>query len=283
MPSQLVDIHPHVISDDDVTYPKNPVGGVQSTWSRDRPVTWEQLRAAMDDANIGKAAVVQASTTYGHDNSYLADCVDRSVGRITGVCSVSFLDDDSVDRIRYWTTDRGMSGVRLFTTGSTMAQATWLDDARTKKGWSYVTDNNIPVCAQLSKPAIPQLKTILREYRGLRVILDHVARSDFSSGPPYTDASAAYELADNDGVYLKVTSTVLASAAKSEGGTQAAMAELVARFGSDRIAWGSNFPASEGSLPSLVARLEGACEGLDAADVENIRSRTAIRLYPKLA
>lgn len=282
MPSQLVDIHPHVISDDDTRYPKDPLGGVQSKWSQERPITWEHLEKAMDEAGVDKAAVVQSSTTYGHDNSYLADSVDRSGGRITGVCSVSFLDDDSVDRIRYWISDRAMSGVRLFTTGSTMSQAGWLDDERTFKCWSYVTDQGIPVCVQLTREAIPQLRNILDSYRGLQVILDHVAMSDFTSGPPYTDAQAAYELAHYEGVNLKVTSRVLTMAGKSEGGRAGLMAELIDRFGSGRIAWGSNYPASEGSLPSLVALLDDALAGLAAEDVANIRSGTALRLYPKL-
>ena len=283
MTSQLADIHPHVISDDDVRYPKDPLGGVQSKWSQERPITWEQLEGAMDEAGVDKAAVVQSSTTYGHDNSYLADSVDRSGGRITGVCSVSFLDDNSVDRIRYWISDRGMSGVRLFTTGSTMSQAGWLDDDRTRKCWSYVTDHGIPVCVQLTKEAIPQLRNILDEYRGLQVILDHVAMSDFTSGPPYVNALAAYELAEYQGVNLKVTSRVLTMAAKSEGGAATALAELVDRFGSGRIAWGSNYPASEGTLPALVAQLEQALVGMAPEDVANIRWGTAVRLYPKLA
>jgi L-fuconolactonase len=282
MPSELIDIHPHVISDDDERYPKDPLGGVQSKWSQARPTTWEQLEAAMDEAGVTKAAVVQSSTTYGHDNSYVADCVDRSGGKITGVCSVSFVDDDSVDRIRYWITDRGMSGVRLFTTGSTMSQAGWLDDERTRKCWSYVTDNGIPVCVQLRQEAIPQLRNILDEYRGLRVILDHVAMSDFTSGPPYSQAEAAYALAAYDGVHLKVTSRVLTMAGKSEGGVAAVLPELIEHFGSHRIAWGSNFPASDGSLPELVAQLDAACADLSAGDVANVRSGTALALYPKL-
>ena len=38
MARTLVDIHPHVISQDDSKYPKAPLGGVQSAWSEQRPV-----------------------------------------------------------------------------------------------------------------------------------------------------------------------------------------------------------------------------------------------------
>jgi predicted TIM-barrel fold metal-dependent hydrolase len=282
MPRTLVDIHPHVISSDDAKYPKAPLGGVQSKWSQQRPVDWEQLSAAMDEAGVTKAAVVQSSTTYGHDNSYLADCVDRAGGKITGVCSVGFMDDDAIGQMRYWIGERGMSGIRLFTTGSTMGQSAWLDDAKTKPAWAYAAEQQIPVCVQLTAPALPQLESVLKEFPELIVILDHVAMTSFTDGPPYTAAGPVYALARFAGVNLKVTSRVLMFGRQSSGGANGALKELISHFGSDRIAWGSNYPASEGTLSSLVDLLEEATAGLGDADTGNVYSGTALRLYPKL-
>jgi L-fuconolactonase len=283
MTRALVDIHPHVISSDDAKYPKAPLGGVQSKWSQERPVDWDQLSAAMDEAGVTRAAVVQSSTTYGHDNSYLADCVDRAGGKITGVCSVGFMDDDAIGQMEHWIGERGMSGIRLFTTGSTMGQSAWLDDAKTKPAWAYAAEHRIPVCVQLTAPALPQLENVLKEFPGLIVILDHVAMSSFTDGPPYTAADPVYGLAGFDGVNLKVTSRVLLSGKQSSGGSAGVLRELVRHFGSDRIAWGSNYPANEGTLSSLVRLLEEATAGLGGADADNIYSGTALRLYPKLA
>ncbi len=39
----IVDIHPHVIATDNVRYPLQPLGGNQSTWSRDRPTPYEKM------------------------------------------------------------------------------------------------------------------------------------------------------------------------------------------------------------------------------------------------
>jgi predicted TIM-barrel fold metal-dependent hydrolase len=282
MPRQLIDIHPHVISSDTASYPVAPLGGVRSAWSRERPVDWPALSLAMDEAGVHKAAVVQSSTTYGHDNSYLADCVDQAPDRITGVCSVGFLDQDVLDRVSHWIDERGMSGLRLFTTGSTMSQASWLDDDRTKKAWAHVAERGIPTCVQITMSAIPQLVSILGEFPGLRVVLDHVAMADFTDGPPYTGLDQVYRLADWDGVFLKVTSRTLGRARASGGGAAGALRELVARFGSERIAWGSNYPANEGSMSSLVELLEEGTRGLPERDVDNIYHGTALALYPKL-
>ena len=81
----VIDIHPHVISTDTTRYRRAPLGGHQSAWSRERPVGVEQLVVEQDRAGILKAALVQASTCYGHDNSYLADAVAAYPGRFTGV------------------------------------------------------------------------------------------------------------------------------------------------------------------------------------------------------
>ena len=58
---------------------------------------------------------------------------------------------------------------------------------------------------------------------------------------------------------------------------------LVSEFGASRIAWGSNFPASERSLPELLALAQDALRFLPETDREWIFSRTAQTLYPALA
>ena len=98
----VIDTHPHVISTDTGRYPNAPVGGHKSDWSRERPVSVEQMIAAMDQAGIAKSALVQASTCYGHDNSLIADAVAAHPNRFTGVFSVDVLAPDAPEKIRYW-------------------------------------------------------------------------------------------------------------------------------------------------------------------------------------
>jgi len=57
MPS-IVDIHPHVIATDNTRYPLNPLGGVQSTWSRDRPTPFEALVADIVFARVAGGDVL---------------------------------------------------------------------------------------------------------------------------------------------------------------------------------------------------------------------------------
>jgi len=65
----VVDIHPHIVSPDVKRYPLAPLGGTQSTWSSERPTTYEMLLTEMDAAGVDKAAIVHSSTAYGYETA----------------------------------------------------------------------------------------------------------------------------------------------------------------------------------------------------------------------
>src|SRR5450830_828204 len=105
----IVDTHTHAISPDQVRYPLAPVGGHQSDWSAHRPADYETLLAAMDEAGIARAMVVQASTAYGNDNRYVVEAVNAHPDRFAGVFSIDVLAPDNVTQMQRWI-DAGMSG-----------------------------------------------------------------------------------------------------------------------------------------------------------------------------
>jgi predicted TIM-barrel fold metal-dependent hydrolase len=279
----IIDTHPHIISTDTSRYPRAPLNGHQSAWSEKRPIGVEHLIAEQERAGIHKAVLVQASTCYGHDNSYVADAVAAYPGRFTGVFSCDILAPDACDTIAHWTS-RGLTGLRLFTTGSTMpGQAGWLDDPRTFAAWHRVEDVGLPVCLQMTAEGIPQLDNILRRVPRLRLILDHLARPVQEDGPPYKAADSLWRLAAFPGVYLKVTERNFVGATTGKATIETFFGRLVGEFGASRIAWGSNFPASERSLPELLALAQDALRFLPDTAREWIFSRTAQALYPALA
>ena len=201
----VIDAHPHIISTDLRRYPRAPLGGHQSAWSERRPVGLDQLIAEQDRAGIQKAALVQASTCYGYDNSYVADAVAAYPQRFTGVFSCDILAPDACDMMALWM-DRGLTGMRLFTTGSTMpGQASWLDDPRTFPAWQKAERDGLPVCLQMTPEGIPPVERVLERFPGVRVTLDHLARPVQDDGPPYAAAESLWRLARYPGVYAKIT------------------------------------------------------------------------------
>jgi L-fuconolactonase len=283
MPSKTIDIHPHVIANDEKRYPSAPLGGHQSDWSRARPVTTDEMIAAMDEAGVDKSALVQASTCYGHDNSYVADAVAAHPDRFTGVFSVDVLAPDAPQRMRHWRS-RNLTGMRLFTIGSTMTtQAEWIDDPRVYPAWETAGDLGIPVCMQMSRQAFPQLVNLVRRFPQVRVILDHLARPVLEDGPPYAAAASLFELAQYPRIYLKVTPRTFTECRNGKATPETFFAKLVGEFGASRIAWGSNYPASEGPLKNLLAVARASVASLPQSDRDWIFAMTAQSLYPALA
>jgi predicted TIM-barrel fold metal-dependent hydrolase len=84
-------------------------------------------------------------------------------------------------------------------------------------------------------------------------------------------------------VYLKITPvTIRRAAADPDGDPAALITRLVEGFGPGRLVWGSNFPASDGSLAELRALVEQALAGLDDTERANVLGGTAARIYPAL-
>ena len=268
----IIDIHPHVISRDESRYPRAPLGGKQSDWSRERPVSAGEMLQAMDEAGIERSILVQASTCYGHDNSYLADAVAAHPQRFGGVFSVDVLAADAPEKIRHWKA-HGLIGLRVFVAGHTTAQAVRLDDPRSFPAWDCAVAQGLPICIQLRAPGLPQLEAMLDRFPRARVILDHLARPETDDGPPYRKAAGLVALARYENLFRKLTTHNVHDAPAEF------LVRAVKRFGAERVAWGSNYPAAKGRLAELLAQGREVLAKLSEAEREWIFSRTARSLY----
>ena len=277
----LIDIHPHVISDDAQRFPLAPIGGRQSDWSQERPVSYDGMIAAMDKAGVAKSAVVQASSAYAYDNSYVAAAVAAHPERFTGVFAVDALAPDAVDKMKFWMA-KGLTGMRLYTAGSTMEQKLWFTDPKTYPAWTFAGEAGIPVCMQMRFKAFPQLKEVLERFPRVRFIIDHLGRIEMADGPPYAAAAPLFELARYPNVYLKVTHRNFEESRNGKATPETFFARLVQEFGANRIAWGSNYPAAKLSLTDLVALARDTLAFLPQGDRDWIFEKTALTLYPAL-
>ena len=279
----VIDIHPHIVSPDTKDYPLAPLGGTQSTWSSERPTTYEMLLAAMDDAGVDKAAIVHSSTAYGYDNRYVVDAVAAVPSRFTAVCSIDVMTPDAVKTFDHWLA-RGCTGMRLFTTGSTLPdQATWFIDPKTYPFWEHAAAKNIPVCMQMKQEGLPLLRQIMDRFPKVTIIIDHLARAPFEDGPPYSRASDFLELAKYKQVYLKITPVNVSLKNWGKATPESFFGKVVDTFGASRVAWGSNFPNSVGTLSEILGAARKAFSFAKASDQDWIFGKTALALYPVLA
>jgi L-fuconolactonase len=284
MSDRIIDIHPHIVSPDTTRYPPTPIGGIRSDWSQERSVDFEQLVAAMDEASVAKAAIVHSSTTYGFTNDYVADSIKGNRDRFTGVFSVNVTQPDAPEKMRHWHS-LGMDGMRIYVRGSTIKTA-WMDidDPIAAPAWKCAADMGISVCANVPArdEGLGQIKNILKTYPSVPLLIDHLGRPQIEDGPPYRLAQDFFDLAKFPNIYLKLTPSGLAAARKGKATLETYVARLVQEFGSNRIAWGSNFPSSPGTLKTIVDESRELLSTVSAADREWIFARTAETLYPSL-
>jgi L-fuconolactonase len=279
----FVDIHPHIISNDESRYPPAPLFGKRSDWSKERPSTVETLIAAMDEAGVAKAAVVHSSTTYGFDNSYVVDGCAEYPDRLVAVGSVDVLQPDAPQVIQQWV-DRGLAGLRLFTGGSTKEfDPSELDDPKSFPAWELCSELGLSMCIQTGPVGLPQVTLLAKRFPKVNIILDHLGRPDVLDGPPYAAAASLFELASIENIYLKLTPRIFGDVKKGAASAETFFPKVVEAFGSKRMAWGSNYPTSEGTLIANLGKAKAGLASLSAADQEWIFGKTAQLLYPTLA
>jgi predicted TIM-barrel fold metal-dependent hydrolase len=158
-----------------------------------------------------------------------------------------------------------------------------LDDPRSYPVWEYAADKGVPVCVQTGPAGLPKVRDLLQRFPRASVVLDHIGRPRLDDGPPYHEARSLFELAEFGNLYLKLTPRSFALARSGKSTPEAFFGALVAAFGSDHIAFGSNLPANEGPMRSLVAEAKDSLSSLTPTAQAMILSGTAKRLYPSLA
>ena len=164
----------------------------------------------------------------------------------------------------------------VFVAGHTAADASVrLDDPRAAPAWAYLAERRIPVSAQLRADGLGQLEAVLSRWPDAVVILDHCARPELDDGPPYAKARPLFALARHPNLHLKLTTHNVRESRQGRATPASFCRALVDRFGAHRIAWGSNFPASAGSLGELLQEALEATSSLSIEERAWIYSRAA--------
>ncbi|WP_181164712.1 amidohydrolase family protein [Amaricoccus solimangrovi] len=283
MAARLIDVHPHIISKDTAKYPIDPIQGRRSPWSASRPRSFEELVAEMDDAGVDKACIVHSSTTYGTDPSYLADVIEANPGRFTGCFSMDVLAPDAEVVFRRWV-GRGLTGIRLYTAGAHFdAQTSQLSDPRSFPVWEAAIELGVTITTQLRPEGLPQLLEMLSRFPEATVLVDNTLKPNYQEGPPYHGSEHVFMLERYPNVHLKVITNGIRASYEGAGRPETFYPRLVSVFGAERLAWGSNFPASVGTLAEHIAEARAALSCLGEPDQDWIFAKTAERLYPVLA
>lgn len=276
----LVDTHVHVIAADRTRYPLTPFGGRLGEWVEEHPVTAEELLAAMDGAGVARAVLVAAGSAYGVNNDYAADSAAARPDRFVSACIIDMTAADAADRLEYWVRERGMRGLRLFTTPDPAAP--WLDAPSSYPVWRRAEALGITLSVQAGPSHLARIRSMAERFPGVRVALDHLGNAVRGDRAELPEALLA--LAELPNIYLKWSSVNLDAVAQAGVPFQAVLEPLLERFGAGRLPWGSNYPATyHTAYEGLVRAGLGAAAFVAEADRVLLFGGAALRLYPELA
>lgn len=269
----IVDSHLHVWSSDPQVYPWQPLLAHVPPPTYTAPV--ERLIADMARAKVDKAILVQPSV-YGRDHSYLIDSVKTAPDRFIGVGLVDLRSatplEDFHDLI-----GKGLGrGLRLNTIQR--GDVTRLAGPDYRGLFDTAEDMRISVAFQMDIEQAPVIARLAEQHRALPLIVDYLgpeihARNDAA---PYLDLLTAHP-----NIYFKLLCTAEdTKTAYPFPDVVAFYRAVLARFGAERLMYGSDYPGAANicAYEKLIQWGEDF-PGLGAADKALVMGGTAARLF----
>jgi predicted TIM-barrel fold metal-dependent hydrolase len=240
-----------------------------------RPATAEALIAEMDQAGVSRTVLVQHSV-YGWDNSYLCDCLERYPERFAGICLVDPRSERAADDLRYWCQERGCHGVRLNLIAE--LDASWALGPARQVLWQAAADLGIPVALQMLPAQAAVALELAARHPGVNLVLDYMGAAAYHDG---TGLAAVGTLSQAPNISIKV---IAAGPDSREAYPFRDLWPLyegaVARFGPDRIVFGTDYPhvLTACSYPDAIRWL-GELPFLDDAGRALVADGNARRLW----
>jgi L-fuconolactonase len=268
----IIDTHVHVVSQNTGRYPQQVNASATHRWWSGGNCDTAALLANMDAHGVAAALAVQAVGVYAYDNAYLLHEVSSESGTVAGVVAVDMDADGPAEEIARMSSLPGVAGVRLF---AVSPGSSWIHSGKADEAFDAAARADLPVVLTAFEHQLPPLLPSIARYTTLRIAVDHCAFPTLE-GTRISNASPLLELVGARNVTMKISSHVLLHLPSPEA-PPALVDDLVSRFGTGRVMWGSDWPqtplADYGAHLELAQRAvanltEGEQSGLMGANAE---------------
>ena len=269
----IVDSHPHIYSADEQRYPpiEKPLRPPEGTG------TPEHLRREMEANGVHRAVVIQTSTFYRWDNRFICHTVQLSKDWATGVVTLNPDDPHSSDLLYSLVRRYGVRGLR-----SIPAADGSYDHPGVRALWEEAMGLGTVVNALIPLKLADELATLLGQFSGLRVVLDHCL--NLAAGEDYqATLNKVLELSRYPNLHAKLT--FIPTGSREEYPCQDmhdACKRIIQAFTPDRCVWGSDFPCQlwcPRVTYSEHLRIFTHELALSESEKEAILGKTALRLW----
>lgn len=281
-PVPMFDAHAHLVADDQIRYPRNPMqraadaprrapgtvghpGGHHGAVPINEIPDVSRMLPWMQKANVVGAVAVQKRMIYRYDNSYILDSSDAHPDVFSAVVILDGEDPATPLEVRRMIKDHGLAGLRLFGGRKPDGSMPWLDSPQALKCWEVIDDTGLVMNLEVlahggGGPSIPSILRLSERFPRARIVLDHLLEPEAPEGAEDFGLDERYrQLAGKPNLYFKFTSINL-DICQASGQDAARLLRLaVDMYGADRIMWGSDIGTSSGTYQGMVDRMLAAC------------------------
>jgi len=276
---RLYDSHAHLVSDDPVRYPSNPIrltpppgetqvyrppfvpgtigipGGMHGPDPVNAKPTAETMRAWMAEQNVVGMAAVQKGMIYRTDNSYIVDSAQKYPAEMRAVAIVDPAEPGTAEKVRELA-GHGIVGIRFFPVGVDDKVA-WLSSPAALEIWTIADELGLIVDLEAppfdSETMIPLVEAMGDRFPDLPIVLDHLFMPVVTD-PDFGIDSRYAGLVARRNVFLKFTSLNMDVIREQGVAPERVLRRAVDVFGADRVMWGSDIGTSSGSYEEMVRR-----------------------------
>lgn len=303
-PVPLFDAHAHLVADDQLRYPRNPMqraadaprrapgtvghpGGHHGAVPINEVPDVSRMLPWMQKANVVGAVAVQKRMIYRYDNSYILDSSDAHPDVFSAVVILDGEDPATPALVRRMVTDHGLAGLRLFGGRRPDGSMPWLDSPQALKCWEVIDDTGLVMNLEVlahggGGPSIPSILRLSERFPRARIVLDHLLEPEAPEGAEDFGLDERYrKLAGKPNLYFKFTSINL-DICQASGQDAARLLRLaVDMYGADRIMWGSDIGTSSGTYQGMVDRMLAACALLTPDERKAVCLDTGLSVFVK--
>ncbi|HVY84385.1 MAG TPA: amidohydrolase family protein [Caulobacterales bacterium] len=297
---RLYDSHAHLVSDDLVRYPRNPMtlgqtadgastrppgtigqpGGMHGPNPVNEKPTAEQMHRWMAEENVVGIAAVQKGMIYRFDNSYIVDAADIFPDEMRAVIIVDPLAPETAQVVRDLA-KRGIVGVRYFPV-NVKDKIAWfgspgvLEIAKLTCELGLVLDFEAPMSN--SHLLIPYVENIADKFPSMSIVLDHVFMPDVTL-PQFGIDQRFDGFAKRKNISVKFTSLSMDVIREKGFAPEAVLRRTVDFYGADRVMWGSDIGTSSGTYKEMVQRAHAATVLLNDDERRQVLHDTGRRIF----
>jgi len=283
-PGSPLDTHMHVWAGDLKAYPfAHPY---QPNFKPPKTAaTAELLIEEMNRFGLKRCILVQ-TIYHGWDNRYLVACLKAHPQRFRGQGLIDPTDPHVADKLDYWMTSHGLAGMRLSPIYY-RGKDEWMTSKPAHALWKKAEKLGAVFNFFIATQQLPKLEQMVRQYPGVKVVIDHLARIDLKTPDPLPEFKKLLVLAKYPNVWAKVSELCEISPSRKYPFTDTFpwVRRMYDAFGPDRLLWGTGFPGVtrvEAHRPTLEQELNlirNEIKFFTAEDREKILGRNALKVW----